>query len=82
MIGPRLLSVGLLAGLSSAALVPKAVATTSKPLTACPGYQASNVKTSATGLTAELKLAGAPCNTYGTDLEKLRLEVMYETGKI
>ncbi|KAK4463438.1 family 31 putative glycoside hydrolase [Cladorrhinum samala] len=79
MIGSSLLSVGLLAGLSSAALVPKAVATTSKPLSACPGYRASNVKTSATGLTAELKLAGAPCNTYGTDLEKLRLEVTYET---
>ncbi|KAK3989239.1 glycosyl hydrolases family 31-domain-containing protein [Cladorrhinum sp. PSN332] len=79
MLGPRLLSIGLLAGLSSAALVPKAVATTSKPLSACPGYKASNIKTSSTGLTADLRLAGAACNTYGTDLEKLRLEVTYET---
>jgi alpha-glucosidase len=50
-------------------------------LNECPGYKASRVKTSATGLTADLKLAGAPCNTYGTDLEKLRLEVTYEDGE-
>jgi len=48
-------------------------------LSECPGYRASNVKTTATGLTADLKLAGTPCNTYGTDLENLRLEVTYET---
>jgi alpha-glucosidase len=50
-------------------------------LSECPGYKASRVKTSATGLTADLKLAGTPCNTYGTDLEKLRLEVTYEDGE-
>ena len=48
-------------------------------LAKCPGYKASNVKTSATGLTATLTLAGAPCNVYGDDLRELRLEVSYET---
>ncbi|KAK0745418.1 glycosyl hydrolases family 31-domain-containing protein [Apiosordaria backusii] len=82
MIGPRLLSLGLLAGLSSAAIAPKAVAVAvaaERPLSECPGYKASNVRTSSSGLTAELSLAGRACNTYGTDLEKLRLEVTYET---
>lgn len=46
----------------------------------CPGYAASNVKTTGNGLTAELKLAGPACNTYGTDLEELTLSVTYESG--
>jgi alpha-glucosidase len=50
------------------------------PLGACPGYKASNVKTTSTGLTADLKLAGPACNVYGTDLDDLVLEVAYETG--
>jgi hypothetical protein len=50
------------------------------PLRACPGYKASNVKTSSTSLTADLKLAGPACNVYGTDLDNLVLEVTYETG--
>ncbi|EEY21948.1 alpha-glucosidase [Verticillium alfalfae VaMs.102] len=45
----------------------------------CPGYAASNVKTTGNGLTAELKLAGPACNTYGTDLEELTLSVTYES---
>jgi alpha-glucosidase len=32
-------------------------------------------------LTADLTLAGEPCNIYGTDIEHLRLEVEYQTGK-
>ncbi|KAK4190695.1 glycosyl hydrolases family 31-domain-containing protein [Podospora australis] len=81
MIGPRLLSLGLLAGLTTAAASSnKAVApVVEKPLSQCPGYKASNVRTSGSGLTADLRLAGPACNTYGTDLEKLRLEVTYET---
>jgi len=80
MIGPRLASLGLLAGLCSAtpALQP---ASTERPLSDCPGYKASNIKTGATGLTADLSLAGPACNTYGTDLQKLRLEVTYENGE-
>jgi alpha-glucosidase len=82
MIGPRLAVPGLclLAGLCSAAHTLQTYST-ERLLSDCPGYKASNVKTSATGLTADLKLAGAPCNAYGTDLEKLRLQVTYETGK-
>lgn len=47
--------------------------------TQCPGYQASNVQISATGLTASLTLAGSPCNVYGTDIEDLILTVEYQT---
>jgi alpha-glucosidase len=81
MIGSRLAGFSLLVGLCSAAAKSLEPYSTEKPLSQCPGYKASNVKTSDHGLTADLKLAGAPCNTYGTDLEKLRLEVTYETGK-
>lgn len=52
------------------------------PLTACPGYKASNVQTSATGLTADLSLAGKACDVYGTDLTNLTLEVSYDTGEM
>lgn len=82
VVGPRLVGlVGLaLAGIGSAAQTLD-VRATEHPLNECPGYKASHVKTSATGLTAHLELAGKPCNTYGTDLEKLRLEVTYEKGE-
>ena len=52
------------------------------PLAACPGYKASNVQTSATGLTADLSLAGTACDVYGTDLTDLILEVSYDTGEL
>jgi alpha-glucosidase len=32
-------------------------------------------------MTADLKLAGPACNTYGLDLKELRLTVDYETGE-
>ncbi|KAF2723683.1 glycoside hydrolase family 31 protein [Polychaeton citri CBS 116435] len=47
----------------------------------CPGYKASNVKTSSTGLTATLSLAGTACNVYGTDLKDLTLTVEYQTNE-
>jgi alpha-glucosidase len=50
-------------------------------LDSCPGYKASNVKTSGTGLTASLTLAGTACNVYGTDLDELDLIVEYQTGE-
>ncbi|KAI1851076.1 hypothetical protein JX266_003741 [Neoarthrinium moseri] len=50
-----------------------------EPLTACPGYKASNVQISSSGLTAELTLAGPACDAYGTDLTDLTLEVSYDT---
>lgn len=46
--------------------------------TACPGYLASNVQTDATGLTADLSLAGEACNVYGTDIANLTLTVEYQ----
>lgn len=46
----------------------------------CPGYTASNVATTGTGLTAQLTLAGQACNSYGIDLENLTLQVEYQTG--
>ncbi|KAL2071530.1 hypothetical protein VTL71DRAFT_12765 [Oculimacula yallundae] len=50
------------------------------PLDACPGYKASNIKTSASTLTADLTLAGTACNAYSDDLKDLTLEVVYETN--
>ncbi|OAA71376.1 glycoside hydrolase family 31 protein [Cordyceps fumosorosea ARSEF 2679] len=47
----------------------------------CPGYAASNVKTTAHGLTADLTLAGPACNAFGRDLENLKLTVSYDTGQ-
>lgn len=82
MVGARLAGLGLLAGLCSASPALQLYSnSTERPLSECPGYKATNVKTSATGLVADLQLAGPPCNTYGTDLERLRLEVTYETGE-
>nr|GAT54403.1 alpha-glucosidase [Mycena chlorophos] len=49
-------------------------------LDACPGYTASNVKTSGGTLTASLKLAGKACNVFGNDIPSLNLEVVYETA--
>ena len=46
----------------------------------CPGYTASNVVQSKTGLTADLHLADDACNVYGRDLVDLRLMVEYQTS--
>lgn len=46
----------------------------------CPGYAATNVLETATGLTADLTIAGTPCNAYGYDLGDLKLLVEYQTG--
>lgn len=67
------------ASASASALSPRA--TSDDPLAACPGYKASNVKTRASRLTADLSLAGPACDVYGTDLTDLTLEVVYETGR-
>ncbi|RAO65251.1 uncharacterized protein BHQ10_001263 [Talaromyces amestolkiae] len=63
----------LIASASAAALATRDAAS-------CPGYKASNVKTSAGSIvSADLTLAGAACNVYGTDLDNLVLQVEYET---
>ena len=48
----------------------------------CPGYKASSVQEGANSLTADLALAGEACNTYGSDLENLKLLVEYQTGML
>jgi alpha-glucosidase len=45
----------------------------------CPGYKASNIVQTPYGLTAQLSLAGAACNVYGTDIEALNLTVEYQS---
>lgn len=47
----------------------------------CAGYTASNVSQQGPSLTANLTLAGDHCDTYGTDLENLKLLVEYQTGE-
>lgn len=47
----------------------------------CPGYVASSVEKSNTGLKADLKLDGEACNAYGEDLKDLILEVSFESSK-
>ena len=44
----------------------------------CPGYKASNVKNSTTGVTATLQLAGKACNAYGTDVHSLNFIAEYQ----
>ncbi|KAF8528914.1 glycoside hydrolase family 31 protein [Hysterangium stoloniferum] len=44
----------------------------------CPGYAAINIRTTRSSLTADLSLAGTPCNVFGQDVETLALSVVYE----
>ncbi|EXJ62126.1 alpha-glucosidase [Cladophialophora yegresii CBS 114405] len=46
----------------------------------CPGYTATGVRSSSTGLTAQLTLNGSACNVYGTDVRDLDLTVEYQTS--
>lgn len=74
----RLLCASLaVASTVSAGLIPRAANGT---LDSCPGYKATNVKKSNSGLTASLTLAGTACNTYGTDLTDLSLIVEYQSS--
>ena len=52
----------------------------SQGISSCPGYTASNVAQTDSGLTASLTLAGDTCNVYGYDLPDLTLLVQYQTG--
>ena len=63
------------------ALYPRQSGNDTVDLSTCPGYKASNIRTTATGLTASLTLAGTACNAYGTDLTDLTLTVEYQTSK-
>ena len=43
------------------------------------GYELRSLSKTTHGLTASLVLGGKPCNTYGTDIEHLTVDVAYET---
>lgn len=61
----------------AAALLPRQGSPSS-----CPGYKASNVKsTGGEIVSADLNLAGSPCNVYSTDLDNLKLAVEYQTRR-
>lgn len=79
MLRVRLLLVAAFGTVCSAGAI--SVRQSSTGVDSCPGYTASNVVDSGTSLTADLSLAGAPCNAYGADLTDLKLSVEYQTGK-
>lgn len=60
----------------------RVVSASQAQLNSCPGYRASNIQTTSYSLTADLTLAGTPCNVYGPDLKSLSLQVTYETGEM
>ncbi|KAF2753996.1 alpha-glucosidase [Pseudovirgaria hyperparasitica] len=45
----------------------------------CPGYRITNVSKTSDSVTADLFLAGDACNTYGYDIEALKLQVNWES---
>ncbi|KAK7031219.1 hypothetical protein VNI00_013635 [Paramarasmius palmivorus] len=51
----------------------------SRNVSTCPGYTLGSLSETATGFTAQLSLAGAPCNAFGSDLPNLTIEVAYES---
>ncbi|KAK8063117.1 Glycoside hydrolase family 31 [Apiospora hydei] len=63
---------------AAAAITNRQLPTSPDPLSACPGYTASDIQQSANGLTASLKLAGMACNAFGRDIEELKLTVNYD----
>ncbi|KAA8910594.1 alpha-glucosidase [Sphaerosporella brunnea] len=69
---PLLLAASLLAASVSADLT-LGVSGKSK------GYTASNVRTTSSSLTADLKLIGKGCAIYGPDIPSLKLSVNYDT---
>ncbi|KXJ86898.1 glycosyl hydrolases family 31-domain-containing protein [Microdochium bolleyi] len=45
------------------------------PQSVCPGYKAGKITETKHGFTAQLRLAGKPCDVYGRDIEELTLIV-------
>ena len=83
MITVAAFAVLLLAATTQAATIPSASAydaSSALPVDSCPGYVAKNVVRSANSITADLKLGGLACNTYGTDIDNLKLIVEYQSG--
>ncbi|KAF8547986.1 glycoside hydrolase family 31 protein [Imleria badia] len=48
-------------------------------VTNCPGYTLGSLTESEYGLTAQLSLAGTPCDAFGTDITDLTIEVTYQS---
>ncbi|KAI0274382.1 alpha-glucosidase [Russula aff. rugulosa BPL654] len=71
--------IAFLSFLGTAADVAHAVDVDPALLDACPGYNATNVKADGPRLSANLILAGKPCNVFGNDIKVLDLVVVYET---
>jgi alpha-glucosidase len=68
----------LLGHLAGAAAIERS----SHDASSCPGYKTSNVVNKNGHITgADLNLAGAACNVYGTDLKNLKLSVEYQTSQ-
>lgn len=76
-----LLTVAFAGVAAAATITNRQLQASSDPSSACPGYTASNVEQSTNGLTASLKLAGAACNSFGRDVEDLKLTVNYDNGE-
>ncbi|KAI0033893.1 glycosyl hydrolases family 31-domain-containing protein [Vararia minispora EC-137] len=70
-------SAGLALLLGAAPLL--AHAQSSGNVSSCPGYTLDGLQETASGLLAQLSLAGKPCNAFGTDIANLTLAVTYET---
>lgn len=62
-------------------LTVAAMALNTRDVASCPGYTLSGISQTQNSITANLQLAGAACNAYGTDLDSLQLLVEYQTGK-
>lgn len=80
--GIALTGAVLAATVSGRAVVVRQSNATADGASSCPGYSASNVQTTGTGLTADLALAGPACNSYGEDIQNLKLTVNYDTGEL
>jgi hypothetical protein len=74
--------IAFLSLLGTAADVAHAVDVDPALLDACPGYNATNVKADGPRLSANLILAGKPCNVFGNDIKVLDLVMEYETGTL
>lgn len=72
--------IAFLSLLGTAPDVARAVDVDPALLDTCPGYNATNVKIDGPRLSANLVLAGKPCNVFGNDIKVLDLAVVYETG--
>ncbi|KAF9067846.1 glycosyl hydrolases family 31-domain-containing protein [Rhodocollybia butyracea] len=51
----------------------------SKNVSSCSGYNLHSLQESPTGLVAQMSLAGPACHAFGTDIEELTIQVVYET---